>query len=606
MKTKKLLSLILSVIMIMSVLPMYASAADPIQLTEANVVSYPTADGTIYAGHRVGDYITLKGGEVRYDADANGTLDADEVVPGTFEIIEEDANTIITTFGLIVTIKFVPTDTAAYSEIAIDMWSSCIVVSAAGRPVTITEYPNVPDIEPGARLSTITPTGGFVIDDETGNPVEIKAWTWNSSRTVVNESGYYPARFQPVDTDNYEQVELNLYVRVIGDTSDAKIATTIEELPTVTKTLYHGDDWSTVELTGGKAVDINGITVPGKFTINKTGKMWTSTKSVEILFTPDSESYATTTETLKITVEPCPIKFVDENGNAIVPEITVPYGTKVKDLEPRLKTLATNCNETLFYNLSANDDVSLTVGTHTLEVVVRPSKTVGVTPNYLDTTLTFKVIVEPKTVPMRLTGSVDEENTLIITRVNVNDSMPQGTYDVYVDGELYAENVPGKFTWAPEKSGEYNFRVVYNPIENDPCLVEEFTYQRTEQLRRVLTKVNTIGQGSISYTYGTEVTLTENVGENFGGWKITDANGNAVDLGVDTSGVKITFTMPDFNITVEAIDKSQSSTGGDAGDGTGDDANNGIFGGIWSFFQKLIDWFMNIIKQMMSLFGLGA
>ncbi len=593
MKTKKLLSLILAVIMIMSVLPMYASAVEPIVLTEANVVSYPTADGTIYAGHRVGDYITLKGGEVRYDADANGTLDADEVVPGTFELIEEDANTIITMFGLIVTIKFVPTDTAAYSEIAIDMWSSCIVVSAVGRPVTITEYPNVPDIEPGARLSTITPTGGVVIDDETGNPVEIKAWQWKSSRTVVNESGYYPARFQPVDTDNYEQVELNLYVRVIGDTSDAKIATTIEELPTVTKTLYHGDDWSTVELTGGKAVDINGITVPGKFAINKTGKMWTSTKSVEILFTPDSESYATTTETLKITVEPGPIKFVDENGNAIVPEITVPYGTKATDIN--LRKLATNCNETLIYDLSANKDVSLTVGTHTLEVLVATYKTIGVTPNYLDTTLTFKVVVEPKTVPMRLKGSVDEENTLIITTVNSSDPRPQGTYDVYVDGELYAEKVPGKFTWAPEKSGEYNFRVVYNPIENDPCLVEEFTYQRTEKLSRVLTRVNTINQGSISYTYGTEVTLTSNVlAENFGGWKITDANGNTVDLGVDTSGTKITFAMPDFNITVEAIDKSQSSTGGDAGDG--------MLGRFLEYWQKLIDFIIKIYQTIASIF----
>ena len=417
---------------------------------------------------------------------------------------------------------------------------------------------------------------------------------------IVTESGYYKAMFYP---SGYEMITEWVLVRVKGDTSEVKMSTTIEELPTVDGTVCVGDRWRDIKFIGGKAVGMNGEELSGTFLIDRDGTINSLNVGPNVKFIPDDERYASSESRLTIDVEPGPIKFVDENGDAIVPEITVPYGTKVKDLEPRLRTLSTNCNETLFYDLSANDDVSLTVGTHTLEVVVRPSKTVGVTPNYLDTTLTFKVVVEPKTVPMRLSGSVDEKNTLIITTVNSNDPKPQGTYDVYVDGELYAEKVPGKFTWAPEKSGEYNFRVVYNPIENDPCLVEEFTYQRNEKLERLVNRINTTNQGGLYVTYGTEVTLTSNVlAENFGGWRITDANGNEVDLGVDTSGVKITFTMPDFNITVEAIDKSQSSTGGDAGDGT----DGGIFGGIWSFFQKLINWFISIIKQMMSLFGLGA
>lgn len=584
MKTKKLLSLILAVIMIMSVVPIYASAEDQIALTEANITTYPTANGEIWFGQKISDGITLTGGEVQYDG---------AVVAGHFEFIDPDFVPDDANDAERASIKFVPDNSEDYTGFSVSRSRNVTFTVKAVTPVFIddNDLPVASEVEAGAKLSTSEITGGAMknpyVEDEPY--IAEGVWEWTNRRTVVSESGYYEAEFFAV---GYEIITRKIYVRIAGDTSESKLATTIEELPAITQTLYHSDYWSTVELTGGKAVDsVSGVVVPGKFTINTTGKMWTSTKSVEILFTPDSDLYSTTTGTLYVTVEPGPIKFVDENGNAIVPEITVSYGTKATNVN--VKRFATNCSETLIYDLSANEDVILAVGTHTLEVLVSPYKTIGVTPSYLDTVLTFKVVVEPKTVPMEIKSSTDEENTLVITKVNYDDPSPQGTYDVYVNDELYAENVPGKLTWLPEKSGEYNFRVVYNPIENDPCIVEEFTKQLNKNLRRVLTRVNTLSEGSISYTYGTEVTLTENVGGNFGGWKITDANGNEVDLGVDTSGVNITFTMPDFNITVEAIDKSQSS-------------NDIAVDSVLAFFQKLIDWFTNIIKQLMNLIGLGA
>ena len=155
--------------------------------SDDNVVTSPTAEGSIYAGQKIGDYITLAGGEVRYDLDGSGTLDEGETVAGKFDIVDEDKEIIITTAGKSVTIKFIPDDIAAYTEIAI---TKKISVKGNGRPVTIVEYPTYGEIEPGAKLRTLTFTGGKVIDNETQEEVAIRMWRWKNQTTVVNESGY--------------------------------------------------------------------------------------------------------------------------------------------------------------------------------------------------------------------------------------------------------------------------------------------------------------------------------------------------------------------------------------------------------------------------------
>jgi len=105
-------------------------------------------------------------------------------------------------------------------------------------------------------------------------------------------------------------------------------------------------------------------------------------------------------------------------------------------------------------------------------------------------------------------------------------------------------------------------------------------------------------------------------------WEFYDQNGNKIEV-FDENGnppqlkgmTRITFVVPDEEAGITEIHCypigpwSDSNIGGgdiigggDAGDGT----DNGIFGGIWSFFYKLVDWFSNIFKQLVSLFGLGA
>ncbi|MBE6747281.1 MAG: hypothetical protein E7558_07510, partial [Ruminococcaceae bacterium] len=67
MKTKKLLSLLLAVMMILSVVPMVASAA-PIVLTEDNIAVWPTFEGEMFYGQKLneGD-LQIVGGVVTLD-----------------------------------------------------------------------------------------------------------------------------------------------------------------------------------------------------------------------------------------------------------------------------------------------------------------------------------------------------------------------------------------------------------------------------------------------------------------------------------------------------------------------------------------------------------
>ena len=110
------------------------------------------------------------------------------------------------------------------------------------------------------------------------------------------------------------------------------------------------------------------------------------------------------------------------------------------------------------------------------------------------------------------------------------------------------------------------------------------------------------------YRYSTEIELSANsTAENFEGWVITDAAGNTVDLGVDLIATKITITMPDFDIHVEALEKNATSGGsggifdmdfGDLSEGDSEWAIINIIRNIIamfkSFLQQLIETFQSI------------
>lgn len=159
MKTKKLLSILLALMMMLSVVPFYASA-EAVALTTDNVVTWPTTSGEIWFGQKLSDGITLNSENalVTSDGTATGT-----VIPGKWEFI--DTEFVPTTAGSSsrANIKFTPDDTTAYSGFEKKSCRDVTYVVNKVTPVFVDES-NDPvvatDVEQGATLATSTLSGG--------------------------------------------------------------------------------------------------------------------------------------------------------------------------------------------------------------------------------------------------------------------------------------------------------------------------------------------------------------------------------------------------------------------------------------------------------------
>lgn len=622
MKTKKLLSILLALMMMLSVVPMYASAADPITLTEANVTVWPTVSGEIYYGQKINEGITLSGGEVQYD----GT-----VVAGHFEFIDPDARPSLGVASL----KFVPDDTTKYSGFEVEYaWDVMFTINKT-TPVLVdaNNPPVATEVEAGAKLSTSTLSGGQICNPY--YPEESSAlagnWKWSKGTTIVNESGWYEAR---ITVTNYNRITQMVYVRIAGEIPE----TTITEAPTVPTDLkYDGvTTWGDIPLEGGKAeLKVEGTAIEGTFAVTdfwKTRTVNPGSYEIDVVFTPtDPEAALPYSLKIPVTVNPAPIKFVDENGDEIVPEITVPYGTKLTDGNMKYYISQAGCtavagNDGCWYDGTDEDGYIFgtsasgeapEVGTHYYEFIARPYTTVGVTSNYAETVLKLKVTVTPVEAEMKLdTSAIKGTDGLELWVWNKDTSSaarPEGTFTVYLDGAVYKDNVKygEHFTWQPAESKTYEFKATYTPTENDPFTIADFTMSRDIKLTRKLTASENILKGYGDFKYGTTVEISANLtAENFAGWKITDAKGNEVTLdGVDNSKTTITITMPDYDIHVEAIEKNATSGGSDGifdmdfGDLSEGDSEWAIINIIRNIIAKFKSFLQQLIETFQSIGG---
>ncbi len=331
MKTRKLMSLLLALMMFLSVMPFYASAAEPIALTEANVTVWPTANGEIFYGQKLSDGITLSGGEVQYD----GT-----VVAGHFEFIDSDFYP--TSGGVnIAALKFIPDDLGSYAGFEIEYAWDVIYNVNPVTPVLVDENspPVATEVEAGARLSTSTISGGEIKNPITGEVITDAVWKWESSRTKVNESGYYPARATvPSSNGGYNPLTVNIYVRIAGDIPETAIA----EYPTVPELTYNPNvTWADIELTGGKAVVKGTETeIEGSFTIkNLTAVPNAKSTELTIVFAPANAEEALPYEfTIPVKVNPLPISFGEDHKGTSIDDpfvYEVEPGTIVRDAFPK-------------------------------------------------------------------------------------------------------------------------------------------------------------------------------------------------------------------------------------------------------------------------------
>ena len=596
MKTKKLLSILLALMMMLSVVPMYASAADPIALTESNITTYPTVEGTCYYGQVIADVLTLKDGVVEY----NG-----EVVEGEFTFTDSSKTASSIGSGARADFTFTPSNTDMYSGFSVSRSRKVkYTILAADLELADNNNPPVATVDEGKALSSAVITGSGVVNKYA--PTEQTAlnatWSWINPDTTVTESGYYSAKIQ---LSNYNVFSYDIYVEV----KKAEIPfAQITELPAVDGLTYDGTTtWADVALVGGKAVEEGTETeVPGTFAITgKTGVVTAGTHEVAVTFTPDDTTkYNASSTTITVEVAKAPFKFLDENGAETIPEITVPYGTKYRDLESQLNALKTNSSATVISYIFENEKAVIPVGENEIEVTAAPSGD----KNVEKTTVKIKVTVEPATVEMTVGYSATDaelqlnEVPLIIRNKNSSDATPKGTFAIYADGELVKEGAKANepFSWFPKATKEYELKVVYTPTENDPCIVNEFTYAYPITMTRIIKSGENVGAPVRNLCGATVEVNWQGATENFENWVITDANGNAIDLGVDLTADKISFTMPDYDLNIEAngLGNIFDMDFGDLSEGDSEWAIINIIRNIIakfkSFLQQLIETFQSI------------
>ncbi len=629
MKTKmiKSFSLVLTLIMLLSAIPFTASAAEPIALTEANVTVWPTASGEIYFGQKVSEGITLTGGAVVYEG---------ESVPGHFEFLDPDARPSLGVASL----KFVPDDTQNYQGFEVEYaWDVMFTINKT-TPVLVDENnpPVATAVEAGAKLSTSTLTGGQIYNPY--YPEEETAlagtWKWAKGSTIVNESGYYEAR---ITVTNYNRITTQVYVRIAGEIPE----TTITEAPTVPADLkYDGvTTWGDIPLEGGKAeLKVEGTAVEGTFAVTdywKTRTVNVGSYEIDVVFTPaDPEAALPYSLKIPVTVNKAPVKFVDSEGEEIVPEITIEYtNAKIGQynfryyLKPYTNLTDSDGVSFNFAGLEGENDY-ITVGTKKYKINASAQNQ-----NYEKSVLEFILTVTPK--PLDITVSY-VNNQIVISRTTTDRI--NGSFEIYVDGVKLADGVKiegaqssAKYGWTPKTSGTHTVKAVYVPAENDTVSIEPAETQVQMNLTRALglpegsgyiAKVN----GSSNFTSvacGDTVSLSCTF-EDFECWIITGADGNPVDLGTvmtektvtdanggvtfvteegDLSCANIIFAMPDEDITV-TYKLKEADTGNDPVDGEKD-----FFAQVKAFFENLFNgetncpvlkWIINVFNVIVNFF----
>ena len=551
----KLLSFLMAFAIVSVSIP-FAYAAETLKasnISQYPTISYKNEDGKLYYGQTVGDGLVINDDEIVLDASGNQ-------VAGHFEFMKPS---LISSPGTNIkaNIKFVPDNTDEYTEFK--KLLSPVTYNVEKVVLVKVDEENDPlvasDVEAGSTLNTSILSGAKYTNPYNANEPNLLAesWRWAYPSTVVNESGYYEARFSPA---GYDEIVEQVYVRIAGEIPE----TTITEVPTVPTLTYDGvTTWGDITLEGGKAeLKIEGTEVEGTFSVTdnwKTAIVRVGSYEIDVVFTPaDPEAALPYSLKIPVTVNKAPIRFVDENGNDIVPEITVPYGTKFSYVEQLLKPYIKGAEYTalimgdLEYKSCEED------GTYTISAYA-PSDG----DHYEKTELTFKIIIEKEKINPKLysePGKLYIEDTSGIYN-------PTGTFTLiyYIGGEKQGA-IEGikyleRFDWNPTKSGNYEYEIVYvEATENEHYVIDAFKANNALTLSWAF-KATGAAEGT-TYQYGSEVALeapaTDPAKEDkpfYGFVKWEDANGNTGLTEEELSNREITFTMPDGEVDLNATYK---------------------------------------------------
>ena len=544
------LSVLLALILVSVSVPI-AFAAET--LKASNVTQYPTItyknpDGKMYFGQTEPEALIINDDEIVTDANGNQ-------VAGHFTF--KDDNKLPLSDGTKkLNLTFVPDNPEEYSSFS-KKFSPVTYDVVTTTPVYVDEV-NDPlvatEVEAGALLSTSTLSGAKMINPYNAEEPNILAenWRWSDGQKVVNESGYYEAYFSPI---GYNKVTKDVYVRIAGEIPE----TTITEAPSVPTLTYDGvTTWGDIILEGGKAeLKVEGTAVEGIFAVTdywKTRTVNVGSYEIDVVFTPsDLEAALPYSLKIPVNVNKAPIKFVDENGEDIVPEITVPYGTKFNDISRLLRPFVKGADYTYF----VMGDLSSKVcedGTYTVKATAPDDGE-----HYEDTDLTFKIVVEKKKLNPKLYSASGK------LYINDNSAVyhPTGTFtlEYTIDG---VEQTPitgikynTHFDWNPTKSGDYEYTIIYNEAaEKEYFIIDDFTTNSTIALTWGFKATGM--PAAETYKYGSAVSYTAPAIDEtksdkpyyvFSEW--SEVKGIEM-TDEQKSNPEVSFTMPDNDVELKA------------------------------------------------------
>ena len=424
---------------------------------------------------------------------------------------------------------------------------------------------------------------------------------WVNADKSFEEPGTYtePIRIaHTTDETIWAIVEYTFTVEQASSVAPAEITKMPEIAPIVFKENLTVSD---LALSGGEA------NVPGTFSFtNPEQKLSAGEYQISVTFTPDDAAAA-----LPVTVK-VPVEVAKGTISVLsVPVITIEYGTKLKDVSlgnfSELETIPSSGVSWGWTGVggaagSLSDpraDQVLAVGTYD-DILVRAYTIYN--NNYAETFIPVKVVVNPVSKEFPMLCEMDEAaRRIIVTGRGNSDAKGAVTYTLHSDALAEDLVIEGKgvqdvATFQLDdnaKSGAYTVTATYTAGEQDPCNYASAAKQLDISFFHNVAVTG--GSGSGDYQAGSTVYVmidAESIKKNyeFKSWKITNANGDTIDVGVeDLTQRDISFVMPDEAVKVEAQASFSIQL-----------FFENLGNSILSFIMKIVEWFQGIFN------GLGA
>ncbi|MBQ3086341.1 MAG: hypothetical protein IJC45_03315, partial [Clostridia bacterium] len=349
-----------------------------------------------------------------------------------------------------------------------------------------------------------------------------------------------------------------------------------------------------VVITGGETTE------PGTFSVMyPDGQLRVGFNSVEIKFTPSAEGaeyFDTFNAVLNLKYK---IRFVDADGNDIIPEIKTIPGVLLEDKSSIAYSLFSylECkrNTVAFFDMEGNsvDGSKVPVGRHQYQVYVTTKDT-----NYEPAMLTFFLTLEPTYFNATTRYNyVNHYLTVVPDNKSVTDE-----FDVWVDGELIGTTTDQKIKWATDESRDYNVTLVHKDTTEGVYALANTEYTMTVKIPREIfrsdsglsfTATGSTYPGNNNYAYKGDVLTLTCTDETFYNWQLSIGGEDWIPEGLTAEDLKkptITFTMPDCDIFACPNDESRFAAAADC-DHLCHSENP-----IYQFFWKILHFFIRLLN----------